>query len=263
MKYKIICKNCNIEFETNNKINKFCSNQCKDVYKKEYVYEYNKIKCCEECGKNFTSICAKSRFCSKDCVNIWQRRIKWEDRIGEEKAKEIRESTSERVSGDGNPSKNPEVAKKIGKALKQYLLENPKCGEKNPFFGKKHTEDYKKKSSESKVNKWAYTQEQYEKLCENTPKGKDHPNWNGGSSSYPCPYPFGWTKLFKKHIKNIYNNKCLICQETNQLAIHHVDYNKNNSNINNLVPLCYSCHAKTNYNRDNWKEYFKGLIINE
>ena len=38
------------------------------------------------------------------------------------------------------------------------------------------------------------------------------------------------------------------------LPIHHIDYNKQNSSINNLITLCNSCHAKTNANRKQWKE---------
>lgn len=39
--------------------------------------------------------------------------------------------------------------------------------------------------------------------------------------------------------------------------IHHIDYNKMNSSIANLVSLCHSCHSKTNFNRERWLDYFK------
>ena len=81
------------------------------------------------------------KFCSIVCLNEWQKKVSWEDRIGEERAKEIRKERSDQVSGDKNPSKDPNVAKKISKSMKEYLKENPRMGENNPFFGKKHSEE--------------------------------------------------------------------------------------------------------------------------
>ena len=55
--------------------------------------------------------------------------------------------------------------------------------------------------------------------------------------------------------------KCLKCLKYNDdLTVHHIDYNKKNSNKNNLITLCRVCHSKTNFNRDYWKQYFKGKV---
>lgn len=59
--------------------------------------------------------------------------------------------------------------------------------------------------------------------------------------------------------------KCKICgcsqlENCRQLSIHHIDYNKKNNNINNLVSLCLSCHMRTNYNRNYWKNQILGQI---
>lgn len=37
---------------------------------------------------------------------------------------------------------------------------------------------------------------------------------------------------------------------------NHIDYNKHNLSPENLVTLCKSCHAKTNFNRNYWIKYF-------
>jgi hypothetical protein len=42
-----------------------------------------------------------------------------------------------------------------------------------------------------------------------------------------------------------------------KLQIHHIDYNKKNNNLNNLISLCLSCHTKTGFNRSYWEKYFK------
>jgi hypothetical protein len=193
----------------------------------------------------------KAKFCSKVCQINWQKSISWEERIGKEKADQIRKERSEQKSGKNNPTANPEIAKKVSESLKKYLKENPRIGDKNPFYGKQHSEENKKYLSESKKGKRAYNDEQYQKCVDNHPRGVEHPLWNGGSSF--LPYPPTFNRKLKTNIKNKYKNKCLLCDKENKrLAIHHIDYNKQNCETENLVPLCYSCHSKTNWNRENW-----------
>ena len=43
---------------------------------------------------------------------------------------------------------------------------------------------------------------------------------------------------------------------------NHIDYNKKNCNSDNLITLCHNCHSKTNHNRNNWINYFKGRNYN-
>lgn len=232
------------------------------------------IKKCEICGndmilktvgkknaKNYGELIKphkNKRFCSSQCQIEWQRKVKWEDRIGEEAANRIRIDTSERVSGDKNPTHNPDVAKKVSESLKLYLKDNPRFGEKNSFFGREHTEEYKKLASETRKGKWAYNDEQKRKQEENTPRGKDSHLWKGGISF--DPYSPSFNNHLKKKIKIRDNYTCICGKKTQKLAVHHIDYNKENCNDNNLISLCYSCHSKTNHNRDHWEIFFIGLI---
>ena len=62
--------------------------------------------------------------------------------------------------------------------------------------------------------------------------------------------------------------KCKLCgcsqlENGRQLDCHHVDYNKQNNTLNNLVSLCHSCHTSTNVNREYWKEYFQIIILSK
>jgi hypothetical protein len=51
---------------------------------------------------------------------------------------------------------------------------------------------------------------------------------------------------------------CQVCgKEGCELAVHHIDYNKCNCFLDNLITLCESCHGKTRINRKYWIEYFK------
>lgn len=96
-------------------------------------------------------------------------------------------------------------------------------------------------------------------------EGANNPNWRGGISD--CPYDQHFDRR-KEQIRARDNWKCQLCgapQEEFQraLPVHHIDYDKNNSDFNNLITLCPYCHTKTNYKRDYWKQYFQNRVINE
>lgn len=233
------------------------------------------IKKCEVCGKemtlrivnkkgskNFGQVLVadkKKRFCCTECQIKWQQQISWEERIGKDIADKIRKNTSERVSGDKNPTHNPEIAQKVSDSLKNYLKENPRLGDKNSFFGRKHTDEYKKWASESRKGKVSYNEEQYERKIENQPRGENSPMWKGGISFEP--YSPDFNDKLKRKIKIRDDYTCSICDKKSQkLAVHHIDYDKLNSNEKNLISLCYSCHSKTNSNRENWMKFFESII---
>jgi len=93
-------------------------------------------------------------------------------------------------------------------------------------------------------------------------KGNKHWNWLGGKSFEP--YGLEFNEDLKEVIRNRDRRKCQICEKTElknkrKLPVHHIDYNKQNNNPNNLISLCNRCHIKTNYNRKYWIEYFKFL----
>jgi hypothetical protein len=200
----------------------------------------------------------KKRFCSLKCLNDWQKKVGWRVIIGDKKADEIIQKRRDRMLKD-NPSKKEDVRKKISESVKKYLEDNPRLGDKNPFYGRQHTEEHKKKSSDDKKGKWSYTEEQYQKLLEKTPKGEDHPNWKGGISK--LPYSKEFTKELKERIKNRDEHTCVLCNKPiEKICIHHIDYDKKNADEKNLVCLCMSCHSKTNYEREKWTPMFNEII---
>ncbi len=89
--------------------------------------------------------------------------------------------------------------------------------------------------------------------------GEDHIFWKGDISK--APYSFHFNKEVKSYIKHLYQCKCQICDTSEDLMVHHIDYNRQNTDLNNLIPLCRTCHSKTNYNRESWIIYFKKTII--
>lgn len=198
--------------------------------------------------------------CSHSCHTNWQRSISQEERIGTERATEIRKCRSE-DSSNNNPSTRPGVAEKISKSLKAYLAitTDARSGENNPFYGKSHTPELKQHWKETKKGKWSYNEEQKLSQSVNSPKKENHPNWQGGIAN--GEYGAEFTKELKEAIKETYNNICQLCKIGGvDLDVHHVDYNKKNNVFNNLIPLCKTCHGKTNFNREKWKTLFEGKV---
>lgn len=154
-------------------------------------------------------------------------------------------------------------------------------GENHPMYGKKHSEETKKKFRAAKLGKAppnkGKTKKDYPNLSNSGVKkgniswnkGKKYPqisgenncNWAGGKSL--GIYTVDWTKTLRKSIRERDRYICQLCQEAQgdeALCVHHIDYNKKNCNPNNLISLCRSCHAKTISNRKYWKEYFNNKL---
>ena len=79
-------------------------------------------------------------------------------------------------------------------------------------------------------------------------------------------YPSEFNNLLREQIYSRDNYCCQECGFTNEehrvyykcrLPIHHIDYNKKNNTLTNLISLCTYCHSKTNHKRKHWEEYFK------
>jgi len=86
-------------------------------------------------------------------------------------------------------------------------------------------------------------------------KGSDHYNWKGGISK--DLYSVDWVGTLKRSIRERDHYTCQLCQKEPATSCHHIDYNKENCNSDNLITLCKSCHSKTNQKREYWQNYFK------
>lgn len=86
--------------------------------------------------------------------------------------------------------------------------------------------------------------------------------WKGGLNK---PYGLEFNNQLRGQIRKRDN---YICQQCNfkqkqlkyKLSVHHIDYNKQNNNLNNLVSLCKVCHSQTNYIRKDWIDYFQNKL---
>lgn len=157
--------------------------------------------------------------------------------------------------------------------------------ERNPMFGKKprlgirHSEEAKGKmrkawvgrivseKTKAKLRGRKLSSETRQKMS-NTAikngrvpprmKGEKNPRWLGGKSFEP--YTVDWTQTLKQSIRERDSYICQLCNKlliNKKCCVHHIDYNKTNNNLENLITLCNCCHTKTNFNREMWIERFK------
>ena len=164
-----------------------------------------------------------------------------------------------------------------------------RIGRDNSFYGRKHTKEWRKNHGRVMMGKLSGNKNpMYGKRGENCPSyglqrsletrkkisenhynmlGENNPNWNGGISFEEYPQEFN--KELKEYIRQRDNYICQGCWKTEEeeiktrsqnLSIHHIDYNKKNCQENNLITVCHSCNARANYNRSKWTIFYQNLI---
>jgi len=92
------------------------------------------------------------------------------------------------------------------------------------------------------------------------------PTGTGGRFPYVNKYPIEFDYEFKERIRDKFNRKCFVCgmsevENGKKLAVHHVDYNKDNMDETNFIPCCRRCHSVTNGNRDYWERTIKVMLL--
>lgn len=160
------------------------------------------------------------------------------------RSKEVREKIARRTR---EAMKDVAIRKKISDAGKK------KVGEKNPFYGKKHSDESKDKMSKIRKDNYfgenhpmygkKHSVESIEKM--KLQNGENHPSWNGGCNQF-------W---HSKAYDLFGRSECEICGISNNDCIEK--YNKRLSMHNTLEPkdytileqeawqcLCSECHTK-------------------
>jgi hypothetical protein len=143
---------------------------------------------------------------------------------------------------------------------------------------KPHTEEWKQYKSESQIGRIITWGDKISEVKKGVPNpvlkeawddpefrkahsGENTSNWQGGISSNPYSQEFN-NKL-REQIRQRDNYKCQMCfipqdELDRKLAIHHIDYDKENCSPDNLISLCSTCHAKTSSknDREKWQLFF-------
>jgi len=181
----------------------------------------------------------------------------YEEIVGVEKATQISEKKSKSLTG-----------RKLSKEQIEKYKKTRRAGD-NWF----QSEESKRKNSEShNSEEWSrkvlflWQDPEYREKQRISHTGKSGPlasNWQGGIGS--LPYPFEFNKGFTEFIRERYDYTCMLCKLTQErvghiLNVHHIDYDKNNLDLDNFVPLCNSCHGATNGNRTYWIKVLQNTV---
>ena len=160
--------------------------------------------------------------------------------------------------------RDPELMKQIGlKQRGKVFTESHRRKLSKVWKGRKHTLETKRKMSKvakgrivSKETKQKMSDYWKGKMC-----GEDNPNWRGGIST--LPYCFEFTDDLKEFIKERDDYTCQnpdCYGNSNKLCVHHIDYDKINCVIENLITLCGSCNSRANFNRSYWEEIYTFIL---
>ena len=82
--------------------------------------------------------------------------------------------------------------------------------------------------------------------------GIKHHNWKTGLASYRSVLP-----------RNKIPKICTLCstKDSRVLAVHHIDKNRTNNDVNNLAWLCHNCHFLVHHNKDESLKFKKNLSL--
>lgn len=189
--------------------------------------KYRIEKRCVVCGSTFETILSKikRRFCSQPCLWAWKREnpIPGGFKKGHKVPREWIEASLRVTKGI---KKSPEFCAKISKVTK---------GEKNPFYGKKHSEENLRKMSEGRRGKVV---------------GPANNLWRGGSTEQNfarISYPY---YLWRRTVFKRDNFTCQFCFKSGcYLEPHHIlrfkDYPEKRYDVSNGISLCKGCHNLT------------------
>ena len=99
---------------------------------------------------------------------------------------------------------------------------------------------------------------------------KKYAGWR--SKELSLVYDETFDKEMKETIRERDQGSCQLCGKKEsievilygtgeKLDVHHIDYDKDNSNPMNLISLCKECHGKTSFDRDYWQKYFTEMLV--
>lgn len=185
----------------------------------------------------------KPQLCTCGCggwTNPGRKFIKGHTWIGRNHSKEAKKKISKNAKGNKGRKFNEEHRERISKAL---------MGIVRGSLSQEHREKISA-ANKGRIIKWR------DKLT-----GENHWNWKGGKSFEP--YPTGFNPLLKDYIKERDDHQCqnpYCYMKGIILNIHHVDYNKENIEEENLITLCAGCNTRANYNKEYWQELYSKIM---
>lgn len=182
----------------------------------------------------------------------------------------IRESYSENGKRNFGRSFSDETKRKmaishLGKRHPNSNSDKSKEKRRISHLGHIHSEDTKKKLSEKMKNR-VFSDLHIENLKKTARKGDQSNFWRGGKFS--TEYPLEFSQALKSKVRRRDGFVCKSCgknlYKNPYSAVHHIDADKNNNSMDNLVLLCKTCHGLVHNGQSNGNsfiEMLKGKLV--
>jgi hypothetical protein len=206
--------------------------------------------------------------------------------FGKHLSEETRKKISEKQKGKTISQEHRDKLSKSQLGKKSPHSEETKRKISKSHFGIKPSEETRKKLSESHKGK-KHSEEQNRKMSERfggtkNPRFGKHLSeetrnklitshivggiWYGNVRYGNNPYCEKFNNDLRERVRAFWGYQCFNCgtpQNGTKLHIHHIHYNKKtccDGSPHDMIPLCNTCHGKTNHNRDYWEDHFTELL---
>jgi len=191
--------------------------------------------------------------------------------LGRKRSDLTRKNMSIAHMGKSNGPRSAEARKAISEGSKGKVLSNEHRknisdtlkGRPNLALKGKSLSDERRKSM-SEAHKGISLSEEHRKAIRiSAQRGEERWNWQGGKSYEE--YPREFNDIIKFKIRERDGHKCMFCgapqiEFERTLDVHHIDYNKSNCAIENLITLCSKDNTRANIDRQKCQTYFESLM---
>lgn len=238
-----ICKQCGKEFRPvcGTSRQRFCSHKCEGQSRRQRVQ-----RACEQCGQLFETVPAKTRgqlgrFCSQACFAEYRR---FAPRMCETCQQPFQpKTTTQRFCSV--PCKPEQYA------LREWRWSDTPRELTCQTCGKRF---HRSPAQIAPTGRYFCSHS-----CWATSRtGEISGRWLGGKSFEP--YPPTFNEQFKRMIRERDGYLCAVCDAPDSKQVHHINYVKLDTNPDNCITLCKSCHSKTGRRRAYWQAFFEGFM---
>lgn len=205
---------------------------------------------CKQCGEEFVGWIYRSpQFCSRPCYTAWQR-------AHPKKGSESPNWTGgKRTCDDCGTEIGGHKTVRCKRCENKRRAENPK---ESPFWLGGKVLSHCHQCGEEIWDFPCRKRQLCNRKCFGVWKsahwrGENAPVWMGGISD--SPYPTEFNNQMKDMIRERDGYRCVLCgspQGDRLHCVHHINYDKDSLDVNNLVTLCPTCHGATNTSRAHW-----------
>ena len=264
---KRLCEQCDGELKSYQR--RFCSRGCYHQWRRENLSRAVVLKRCQWCECEFEILAdlarrGQGKFCSQGCYGRW---------------------FSANKTGKDNPHwsrvlKECEWCGREFEVKLAYSAERRFCsrccygrwysenlkGENNPGWkGRKVEARCLWCNTKFWVKMW-HIDRGFGKFCSRACAGRwrsEHFSgenswaWRGGISF--SPYAPEFNKALKRRVRERDRYECGICGNYG-VAVHHIDYDKSNNSLSNLITLCDHCHGRTGWQRKFWQTILSFVV---